>query len=427
VRLRAIFEIRACVVRASVGVAVLLAAVFCAVPATAQIRLPVQLPELPQIPGHSEIPQLPSLPGDVRLPTLPGGVQLPNLLPILFPNCREITVPCLVEAINTLGASATQRRNDLLLGLDLGLDRQIDLLADANGDAPPAWGKASGLGGPPMPFGAPMYAVGGSTRSAHPAIRPAFGLWTEGYYYRFTDDGPLASDGHSGVIYAGADYMATSSVLIGAMLQFDQTQQDFSGFGGRAASDGWMVGPYATVRLSKNLFFQARAAWGTAHNDLTAAPLIDDSFDSTRWLLRGTLLGQWQFGPWDFRPRASVGYIEERRESYLSSGGGVVPSMTGSLSQAKFGSEIARKFALADGMAVEPTFLLEGIWNFEQSVTSPQVDDLVAGPDLRGRAELGVTLYTAAGASLGASVSYDGIGSDLHAIGGRARVRVPFN
>lgn len=101
--------------------------------------------------------------------------------------------------------------------------------------------------------------------------------------------------------------------------------------------------------------------------------------------------------------------------------------MSGSLGQAKFGSEIARKFALADGMAVEPTFLLEGIWNFEQSVTSPQVDDLVAGPDLRGRAELGVTLYTAAGASLGASVSYDGIGSDLHAIGGRARVRMPFN
>jgi outer membrane autotransporter protein len=361
------------------------------------------------------------------VPGLPDGAQLPNLLPVLFPKCREISITCLVDAINALGGSLTQRRNDLLLGLDLGLDRQIDLLAGANGDAPPGWGKASALGGPVMPFGAPMYAVGGSTRSAHPAIRPAFGLWTEGYYYRFTDDGPLGSDGHSGVIYAGADYMLSSSVLVGAMVQFDQTQQDFSGFGSRAESDGWMVGPYATVRLSRNLFFQARAAWGTARNDLTAVPLIDDSFDSTRWLVRGTLLGQWQLGPWDIRPRASVGYIEEKRESYLSSGGFIVPSMSGSLGQAKFGSEIARKFTVGDGMVVEPSFLLEGIWNFEQSVTSPQVDDLIAGPDLRGRAELGLTLYTAAGASIGASVSYDGIGSDLHAIGGRARVRVPFN
>lgn len=417
-RLRATLGIRARGLCASLGAAFFLAAGLCAVPASAQVTLP----ELPiQLPG------LPPLPGPGELPPLPGGVQLPNVLPILFPNCGELTVPCLVEAINAVGAKVMQRRNDLLLGLDLGLDRQIDLLAGANGDGPPAWSKAAGLGGPAMHLGAPMYAVGGSTRAAQPAIRPAFGVWTEGYYYRFTDDGPLGSDGHSGVIYVGADYMLTSSVLLGAMVQFDQTQQDFSGFGGRAGSDGWMVGPYATVRLSKNLFFQARAAWGTAHNDLTAAPLIDDSFDSTRWLVRGTLLGQWQFGPWDLRPRASVGYIEERRESYLSSGGGIVPSMTGSLGQAKFGSEIARKFTVGDGMVVEPSFLLEGIWNFEQSVTSPQVDDLVAGPDLRGRAELGLTFYGASGTSIGASISYDGIGSDLHAIGGRARVRVPFN
>ena len=181
-RLRAVFELsrraraRRLGARASPGRAALLARS----PATAQIRRRFSFPTLPRIPGRSEIPQLPSCCRARRLPTLPGGVQLPNLLPILFPNCREIPSRALWMPSTRSGRVLTQRRNDLLLGLDLGLDRQIDLLADANGDAPPAWGKASGLGGPPMPFGAPMYAVGGSTRSAHPAIRPAFGLWTGG-------------------------------------------------------------------------------------------------------------------------------------------------------------------------------------------------------------------------------------------------------
>jgi len=71
--------------------------------------------------------------------------------------------------------------------------------------------------------------------------------------------------------------------------------------------------------------------------------------------------------------------------------------MTASLGQAKIGSEIARKFSLADCMVIEPNFLLEGIWNFQQSVSSPELDDLVAGSDLRARAELGMTVCNGLG------------------------------
>jgi hypothetical protein len=77
---------------------------------------------------------------------------------------------------------------------------------------------------------------------------------------------------------------------------------------------------------------------------------------------------------------------------------------------------------------IEPSLLLEGIWNFHQDAGLIRIDDLVTGEDVRARAEAGVMLYTFDGIALGASVSYDGIGSgDYEAIGGRARIRMPFN
>jgi hypothetical protein len=395
--------------------------------ASSQVQLPqLPLPDLPLLPPPSpQLPQIPQLPQLPPLLPLPDLSQLP-LVPALLPGCREITLQCVLDSVNILGGSVILRRNDLLLGLDLGLDRQIDLLTAANGETPS--GRPSGLGGAGLPFAQPMYAVGAASHTRNPAIRPAFGIWTEGFFYRFDDDnGPLSGDGHSGVLYVGADYLVSNTILVGALVQFDQTDQDFPGLVSRVSNDGWMAGPYATVRLSHHLFFQGRAAWGASQNQISADPNIDDRFDSRRWLVRGTLLGQWQFGASEFRPRISVGYIEETRESYASSAGGVVGSVTGSLGQAKFGSELARKYALADGTVIEPSFLLEGIWNFDQSITSPQVDDLIAGPDLRGRAELGLAIVATTGVSFGASVSYDGIGSDFAAIGGRARVRVPFN
>jgi len=128
------------------------------------------------------------------------------------------------------------------------------------------------------------------------------------------------------------------------------------------------------------------------------------------------------------QPRASLGYIEEQQDSFTSSVSGLVPSQTVSLGQAKAGSQIAYRQKVSGGMVVEPSLLLEGIWNFHQELGLISVDDLVTTDDPRGRAEAGVTLYTGEGLSLGASVTYDGIGSsDYEAIGGRARVRMPLN
>jgi outer membrane autotransporter protein len=214
--------------------------------------------------------------------------------------------------------------------------------------------------------------------------------------------------------------------VVGALVQFDDTEEDFDLPPGSAGSTGWMAGPHATVRLSDNVFAQVRAAWGGSDNEIRSGA-GEDHFDTDRWLVRGTLLGQWQSGPWQLRPRASVGYIEEDQESYVDTFGATVPSQTVTLGQAKAGSQIVYQHRMADGTLIEPGVLVEGIWNFHQEAQII-LDDLVSGEEVRGRAEAGLTIVTFDGIAVGGSVVYDGIGSgDYHAIGGVARLKVPLN
>jgi len=98
------------------------------------------------------------------------------------------------------------------------------------------------------------------------------------------------------------------------------------------------------------------------------------------------------------------------------------------LGQVKGGPEISYRHRMADGTVIEPSLLLEVVWNFMQNPGVAAIDDQAFGEDLRGRVETGLMVYMHGGVGFGASVSYDGIGaSDYHAIAGKARLRVPLN
>jgi uncharacterized protein with beta-barrel porin domain len=417
----------------------------------------------------------------------PGGVHLINLgnrqygvslgaatEPVL--SCTLNTLNALQDAIGTIVPTLT-RQNDFLMSLDIGLDRQISILSTPEDtDADSIWQQSYGLGAPmslgmmgadmmglgmagdpwasaPSQLGgpadgqpssyafatslrqsrqaiaAPPYALGAQQRPPAPATSK-FDVWTEGYLAHFDEEaGSIGSDGHTGVLYVGADYKLSKKVLVGALVQFDETKQDFDLPGQDARTTGWMAGPYAMLRLPYDLFFQARAAWGQSDNEIGNNAGTEDHFDADRWLVRGTLVGQRTWGAWRLQPRASIGYIEETQESYTSGLWHVlVPGQTVSLGQAKAGSQLAYRQRLADGIVIEPSVLLEGIWNFHQHAGDISVDDLVTTDKLRARTEAGVMFYAQGGMAYGASVSYDGIGSsDYEAIGGRARVKVPLD
>src|SRR5262249_49271119 len=130
---------------------------------------------------------------------------------------------------------------------------------------------------------------------------------------------------------------------------------------------GWMVGPYATARLSENVFLQGRAAWGKSDNDVSPFLTYTDNFSSTRWLMSSTLSGRWQEGAWQFRPSATVAFIEDVSKSYTDSLGVSIPGVKVSLGQFKAGPEISYRYLAPNGTVLEPHLGLEAIWNFDSS------------------------------------------------------------
>ena len=89
----------------------------------------------------------------------------------------------------------------------------------------------------------------------------------------------------SALVSIGADYVLNRSLLVGTMVQFDSMQQRSNTQMTDVRGHGWMAGPYATLRLSENVFLQARGAWGRSSNFVSPFLTYTDTFDSERWLV----------------------------------------------------------------------------------------------------------------------------------------------
>jgi len=103
------------------------------------------------------------------------------------------------------------------------------------------------------------------------APRPGLDIWAEGHISRYNDDiGGINREGDFRILYVGADYVLAPGILIGALVQVDDTKEDINGSDrtGEIEGTGWMVGPYIGVKLLDNLFFDARGAWGQSDNDI---------------------------------------------------------------------------------------------------------------------------------------------------------------
>jgi hypothetical protein len=92
-----------------------------------------------------------------------------------------------------------------------------------------------------------------------------FDFWVEGRYTGFrTSQSQSDTDGHFGSLGLGADYVLNRSFLAGVFVSFDSLQQTSKAQASEFYGRGWMAGPYATVKVSDNIFWQARAGWGRA-------------------------------------------------------------------------------------------------------------------------------------------------------------------
>ena len=75
-------------------------------------------------------------------------------------------------------------------------------------------------------------------------------------------------------------------MLLGLIAQIDWASETLGG--GRGADGaGWMVGPYAAVKITPELRFDARAAWGLSDNSVDPFGTYQDAFETSRWPLSG--------------------------------------------------------------------------------------------------------------------------------------------
>ena len=283
--------------------------------------------------------------------------------------------------------------------------------------------KAGGLG-----FAGKPYDTTNNT------MRPGLDVWVEGHFSRYDDGaGGIDREGRFRVLYAGADYPIARGILVGALVQIDDTQEDVedASLSGEVEGTGWMAGPYLGIRLMDTLFFDARAAWGRADNDIW---LSDDptgfrngSFNSDRWLATAKLTGRYQFGAWRLSPEVGLAYGNESYDTYLNSLGQIVDSGDATIGRFNGGAEVGYVIQMRDGAVLEPHVALKGIWNFK-------TDDVVVGgvaadtDRSRGRVEAGMLYRTATGWAVRGAGAYDGIGSgDFDAYSGQLWLNVPLN
>ena len=339
--------------------------------------------------------------------------------------------------VEELGFTATGVENDYAMSLSTSLSEMANarMAADAmaSGDANARQGAGTnGVGDLVLSYAASeaaanSYALSDTEPLVVPEELPSrFDVWVQGSYVH-VDDETRESD--VGLLFVGADYLINPSLLVGVLGQLDWVDEADDTNGTSADGWGWMAGPYVVARLHQNLLFDGRVAWGQSDNNVDPLGLYTDSFDTTRWLARGQLTGDFRAGGLTFSPHGGVIYFEEHQNSYTDSLGNAIPSQTISLGRVTFGPSVSYTFQGEGGFVVEPHIGIEGIWDFDKAEVVDLSTGLAAGSseDLRARVEGGLSLRPGGGWSLSASGFYDGIGVDgLEAYGGSAKLRIPL-
>ena len=226
---------------------------------------------------------------------------------------------------------------------------------------------------------------------------------------------------------SAATIVSAPNTIVGVLAQFDWSKDELGFLTSKVDGNGWMVGPYLSRAVTGTSFFDLRAAWGRSSNDLTLGAATGD-FDTSRWLVKGTLAGNWVRGAWRITPSADLAYITESANAFTNSAGTLVSRQDVSLGRLQLGPEIGYRFAHTADTFIEPFAAIKGVWNFDDPNVAI-VDGIVVGPgNFWGRLQGGLNVRTLSGWSVRGLASWDGLGaSDYNGYTLQGTVNVPLN
>ncbi len=256
-----------------------------------------------------------------------------------------------------------------------------------------------------------------------------FNFWIDGAILRSKEAGQKQD---FAVTHFGAGYRANEDLIYGLMAQVDYAKEVNGSASVRGT--GWLIGPYLAAKLRDNLIFDGRVAYGQSVNKVSPIGTYIDQFDTTRFLIRGQVTGDYQHNDWTIAPNFGFSYIHEVQEAYTDSLSTLIPEATVELGQITFGTNFKTEIIEDNGMVYTPSFGIKGLWNFQDTgfldvATNTVRTDLIG--DLSARIDLGLKIadgdLTSGGRTFDINAFYDGIGaSNYEAYGASAKFVVKF-
>ncbi len=247
-------------------------------------------------------------------------------------------------------------------------------------------------------------------------------FWLEGRMQNYETSSLDAgsSGGNVGVLYLGTRSMLGPDIMLGALAQLDRGVESAAYDAPSMAAEGWMLGPYMSMKLGSGVVFDGRAAWGETENAV-ASPEIDDSL-TARQLVRGKLTGTREVGGWKVAPSVGVVYIEDAVRD--SASGATKAAGTGKVEVLP---EVSKRFAVDDATFIEPRAAVGAFVGFDDLQAINPAISAVGPTDVQLKAEAGVAVGVKDGSTLQATGGVEsGSATATETWSGRLQLNMPL-
>lgn len=194
---------------------------------------------------------------------------------------------------------------------------------------------------------------------------PHFDIWAQGRRELWVDNGTMQANALTS--YVGADYRWHDDLLIGGMVQLDDSRRSVLASPDASEGAAFMAGPYMAYRVMPNVLLDAKAAWGTAHDSAISGT---DSLclDTNRTLTEARLSGNWGWNSWRLSQSGALTYVGETRDGIAG-----IPAASIDVTRFTVGPELKRLIDTGNGASIEP---------FAFFKSSLDLDDAASGTPL---------------------------------------------
>jgi hypothetical protein len=241
--------------------------------------------------------------------------------------------------------------------------------------------------------------------------------WLDQRYRSAGPEGPQVDPNTSGV-EIGVNYKVKAAVTVGALAQVNPAAEMLLGAQRSLVDQGWMAGPFTTIRLAPGLVLDARAAWGEGQGGPDEAATTA----AQRRLVTARLANENAFGAWRFTPSVNFNYLHES----LPGSGLVAEAAHGTAAgRIDMGPELAYHADLTSSAFMEPRVVVGGFWDLDS--LAKEAAGAHGHAEMRLKAAAGVTFGFYNGPKLQALGALEEGGQETpDAWSGRLQLSVPL-